>query len=149
MCRPPVFSHDELVCKMMAKPDLLELCLLFNTQKDSAFMIKQEEMIRSTMEGKVSILFIYRSFYMLDCLNILFIIWLTIFLVCYYRGVMKLSNYHLSGLKEYMLMLLMLLWPHNSDMLYSIIIERNLNLIRRPLYRDLPLHDLYMMTSVP
>ncbi len=53
MCRSPVFSHDELVCKMMAQPDRLELCLLLTTRQDSAYMIQLEKRVLSELKNKV------------------------------------------------------------------------------------------------
>ena len=53
MCRSPVFSHDELVCKMMAQPDHLELCLLLTTKQDSTRMILLENTIQCELRSKV------------------------------------------------------------------------------------------------
>lgn len=55
MCRSPVFSHDELVCKMMAQPSRLELCLLLITGQDSARMVQLEGAMRAVMETKVRV----------------------------------------------------------------------------------------------
>ena len=54
-CRIPVFSHDELVCKMMAQSERLEVCLLLSTCKDSAYMIDLEEQSLSTLASKVCV----------------------------------------------------------------------------------------------
>ena len=53
MRRNPVFSHDELVCKLIMKPDQLELCLLNSTAEDAKRMVKEECMIRDTLTEKV------------------------------------------------------------------------------------------------
>jgi hypothetical protein len=53
MHRSPVFSHDELVCKMMAKPERLELCLLLTTGQDSEHMIQLERSMQADMKDKV------------------------------------------------------------------------------------------------
>ena len=53
MRRSPVFSHDELVCKMMAQPDRLELCLLLTTGQDSEHMIQLEKVVQCSLKEKV------------------------------------------------------------------------------------------------
>ena len=55
MRRNPVFSHDELVCKLIMKPDQLELCLLNSTAEDAKRMVKEECMLRNTLTEKVCV----------------------------------------------------------------------------------------------
>lgn len=51
MNRTPVFSHDELICKMVAQPDRLELCLLVSTTDDTLRMIESEQALRETVSS--------------------------------------------------------------------------------------------------
>lgn len=53
MCRMPVFSHDELLCKMIAQPELLELSLLTSSAEDAHTMVCIEEGLRKDMLKKV------------------------------------------------------------------------------------------------
>lgn len=55
MRRSPVFSHDELVCKMMAQPNRLELCLLLTTGQDSEHMIQLEKVVQYSLKEKVGV----------------------------------------------------------------------------------------------
>lgn len=55
-CRSPVFCHDELICKMMAQHETLELCLLASTSKDAAVMVFREEEFRQGLLDKVPVL---------------------------------------------------------------------------------------------
>ena len=66
MCRMPVFSHDELVCKMMAQPERLEVCLLQSTCKDASHMIQLEDTSYNMLKKKVSqeALFLARAMHM-------------------------------------------------------------------------------------
>ncbi len=50
----PVFSHDELVCKMMAQPDRLEVCLLHSTCQDAGRMIQLEQNFFNRLKDNVS-----------------------------------------------------------------------------------------------
>ncbi len=49
----PVFSHDELLCKMMAQAEKLELSLLVATSKDACTMVRTEERLRRELTRKV------------------------------------------------------------------------------------------------
>lgn len=53
LSRTPVFSHDELLCKMVAQPDKLELCLLPMASEDAAKMASLEEQLRLELRKKV------------------------------------------------------------------------------------------------
>ena len=55
MCRSPVFSHDELLCKMMADPGTLDLVLLVDAANDAVTMYKQEEKLQEELEQKVCV----------------------------------------------------------------------------------------------
>ena len=44
--KSPVFSHDELICKMVATPNELELPILIVVAKDAAAMTATEEKLR-------------------------------------------------------------------------------------------------------
>ena len=59
MRRNPVFSHDELICKLIMKPDQLELCLLNSTAEDAKRMVKEECMLRNTLTEKVLCIILY------------------------------------------------------------------------------------------
>ena len=50
MCRSPVFSHNEMLCKMMADPQKLDLVLLVN---DAVTMYKQEKKQQGELEQQV------------------------------------------------------------------------------------------------
>ena len=51
----PVFSHDELLCKMVAQPDHLELCLLMMASEDCLTMVNSEKKLRSAVLQKVCV----------------------------------------------------------------------------------------------
>ena len=53
LTRTPVFSHDELLCKMVAQPEKLELCLLSSSSDDMAKMTGLEEKIREDLKLRV------------------------------------------------------------------------------------------------
>jgi histone demethylase JARID1 len=53
MRRNPVFSHDELICKLIMQPDQLELCLLNSTMEDAKRMVKEETKLRSALNEVV------------------------------------------------------------------------------------------------
>lgn len=46
----PVFCHDELVCKMIAQPDELDLSLLLVTTEDASTMLSDEEELRRNIK---------------------------------------------------------------------------------------------------
>ena len=49
----PVFSHDELLCKMVAQPNHLELCLLVAASEDCLTMVNSEKKLRNALLRKV------------------------------------------------------------------------------------------------
>ena len=51
--KSPVFSHDELICKMIAKPGDLELSVLIMAAKDSTKMLSIEEQLRYNVFNSV------------------------------------------------------------------------------------------------
>ena len=55
MRRNPVFSHDELVCKLILQPDELELCLLNSAMEDARRMVKEETVLRSALNDMVHV----------------------------------------------------------------------------------------------
>ena len=55
MRRSPVFSHDEMLCKMMADPQNLDLVLLVDSANDAVSMYKQEEKLQENLEQKVCV----------------------------------------------------------------------------------------------
>jgi hypothetical protein len=55
MRRNPVFSHDELICKLIMQPDQLELCLLNSTMEDAKRMVKEETKLRSALNEVVCV----------------------------------------------------------------------------------------------
>ena len=56
MRRNPVFSHDELICKLITQPDDLELCLLKSATEDAKRMVSEEQSIRDALSEKVCVL---------------------------------------------------------------------------------------------
>ena len=53
MCKSPVFYHDEMLCKMMADPQKLDLVLLVDAANDAVTMYKQEEKQQGELEQLV------------------------------------------------------------------------------------------------
>ena len=49
-----MFSHDELVCKMVAQPQDLDLSLLLMAAKDASAMIQDEDELRRHVKQMVS-----------------------------------------------------------------------------------------------
>ena len=56
MRRNPVFSHDELICKLIMQPDQLELCLLNSAMEDAKRMVKEETKLRNALNEMVSVI---------------------------------------------------------------------------------------------
>lgn len=52
--KSPVFSHDELICKIVAKPDDLDLTVLVMASKDAETMFSVEEQLRHSVKCNVS-----------------------------------------------------------------------------------------------
>ncbi len=52
----PVFSHDELLCKMLAQSEKMELSVLVSTAEDACTMVRTEEKLRRELAQKVSII---------------------------------------------------------------------------------------------
>ena len=48
-----MFSHDEMLCKMLAGPQTLDLVLLVDAANDAVTMYKQEEKLQEDLEQKV------------------------------------------------------------------------------------------------
>ena len=55
MRRNPVFSHDELICKLIMQPDELELCLLNSAMEDAKRMVKEETRLRNALSEMVCV----------------------------------------------------------------------------------------------
>ena len=53
MCGSPVFSHDEMLCKMMADQQKSDLVLLVHAANDAVTMYKQEEKQQGELEQQV------------------------------------------------------------------------------------------------
>lgn len=49
-----VFSHDEMICKMASKADILDVVVASTVQKDIAIMIDDEKMLREKVQKLVS-----------------------------------------------------------------------------------------------
>ena len=69
MRRNPVFSHDELICKLITQPDDLELCLLKSATDDAKRMVSEEQSIRDALSEKVYVclVYMYMLLYMYVC----------------------------------------------------------------------------------
>lgn len=52
--KSPVFSHDELICKMAAAPEELDLSVLIMAAKDASNMLAIEERLRYSLKNAVS-----------------------------------------------------------------------------------------------
>ena len=48
-----MFSHDELICKMVAQPQSLDLSLLLVAARDAATMLREEEELRRDTREQV------------------------------------------------------------------------------------------------
>lgn len=53
--RPCVFSHEELVCKMAADPDNLDLTIAASTHLDLLGIVEIEKQLRKKLLDRVSI----------------------------------------------------------------------------------------------
>lgn len=51
-----VFSHDEMICKMASKADVLDVVVASTVQKDMAIMIEDEKVLRETVRKLVRFL---------------------------------------------------------------------------------------------
>lgn len=51
-----VFSHDEMICKMASKADVLDVVVASTVQKDMAIMIEDEKALRETARKLVRFL---------------------------------------------------------------------------------------------
>lgn len=49
-----VFSHDEMICKMASKADVLDVVVASTVQKDMAIMIEEEKRLREKVDKLVS-----------------------------------------------------------------------------------------------
>lgn len=56
MNRTIVFSHEELVCKMAANPDNLDLSLAKAIYDDMVSMVEQEKKLQQELKDKVSVM---------------------------------------------------------------------------------------------
>ncbi|KAK3104094.1 hypothetical protein FSP39_024364 [Pinctada imbricata] len=52
LCRQCVFSHEELICKMAADPDSLDLKIAASTHKDLLAIVEREKRLRKTLLDK-------------------------------------------------------------------------------------------------
>lgn len=48
-----VFSHDEMICKMASKADVLDVVVASTVQKDMAIMVEDEKALRETVRQLV------------------------------------------------------------------------------------------------
>ncbi len=48
-----MFSHDELICKMVAQPQSLDLSLLLVAARDAGTMLREEEELRREIRKEV------------------------------------------------------------------------------------------------
>lgn len=48
-----VFSHDEMICRMASKADVLDVVVASTVQKDMAVMIEDERTLRETVRKLV------------------------------------------------------------------------------------------------
>ncbi len=53
MLRCPVFSHEELICKMASNPDSLDLDLAKAVYEEMEAMVKEEVYLRIELKRKV------------------------------------------------------------------------------------------------
>ena len=51
-----VFSHDEMICRMASKADVLDVVVASTVQKDMAIMIEDEKALRETVRKLVRFL---------------------------------------------------------------------------------------------
>lgn len=51
-----MFSHDEMICKMASKADVLDVVVASTVQKDMAIMIEDEKALRETVRKLVRLL---------------------------------------------------------------------------------------------
>ena len=51
-----VFSHDEMICKMASKADVLDVVVASTVQKDMAIMVEDEKVLRETVRQLVRLL---------------------------------------------------------------------------------------------
>lgn len=65
-----VFSHDEMICKMASKADVLDVVVASTVQKDMAIMIEDEKALRETVRKLVRFLEI--QFHVSDLLKFLY-----------------------------------------------------------------------------
>ena len=63
--RELVFSHEELVCKMAADPDNLDLKIAAGTYQDMLAIVETEKKLRKKLLDRVSVVFIYIYIYIL------------------------------------------------------------------------------------
>lgn len=49
-----VFSHDEMVCNIACKADMLDVELASTVQKEMVLMVQEEEKLRGKIERMVS-----------------------------------------------------------------------------------------------
>lgn len=54
LCRQCVFSHEELVCKMAADPDSLDLNVAAFTHADLLFIVEKEKSLRKKLLDRVN-----------------------------------------------------------------------------------------------
>ena len=67
MNRTIVFSHEELVCKMAANPDNLDLNLAKAIYDDMVSMVEQEQKLQQELKDKVYVMTIIHSFLQKHC----------------------------------------------------------------------------------
>lgn len=61
MNRTIVFSHEELVCKMAANPDNLDLNLAKAIYDDMVSMVEQEQKLQQKLKDKVNVIIFVMS----------------------------------------------------------------------------------------
>ena len=58
LCRQCVFSHEELVCKIAADPDSLDLIVAAKTYQDLLTIAEKEKVLRKKLLDRVNNMFV-------------------------------------------------------------------------------------------
>ena len=58
LCRQCVFSHEELVCKIAADPDSLDLIVAAKTYQDLLTIAEREKVLRKKLLDRVNNMFV-------------------------------------------------------------------------------------------
>lgn len=60
-----VFSHDEMICNMATKVDMMDVDLVSAVQKEMTIMVQEEEKLREKMGRMVSSSYLKHPFWLL------------------------------------------------------------------------------------